>query len=218
MTGPPRTSGCRWYVACVGDHIRTVSREPAERLCHVATATEGAHAGWAVYDAPAESFAGGQLDRSCGDLGQGRGGFAADGHLQVKAAATAIRTILMTLLHYGSLVDNRHRMHRERLRNDLAVLDDESVGAQGDISAYAPGDIGDVPVDQQAPERETVNGLGRQGCDEVLEESVDFLFPTIDLGFGVEMRVIVVVTHYRANGMLLKECLQVVTNNGFCDS
>jgi hypothetical protein len=47
------------------------------------------------------------------------------------------------------------------LRNDLAVVDDKSIGTQRNVAADAPGDIGDVPVDVPAPEREMINATGR---------------------------------------------------------
>src|SRR4051812_45460556 len=110
---------------------------------------------------------------------------------------------------------SRRRIHRERLRNDLAVVHDESVGTQWNIISYLPGDVGDVPVDPQALERKTVDSLGRQRGDEALEETVDLLPSAIDPGFGAENRVIGVVTHYDANGLSLDECHQMITDNGF---
>ena len=44
------------------------------------------------------------------------------------------------------------RIHGKGLCNDLTVVHNNSIGAHRDVTAYAPGDIGNVPVDSQAPE------------------------------------------------------------------
>src|SRR5664279_5579138 len=111
-----------------------------------------------------------------------------------------------------------HGIHRKRLRNDLAVVHDKRVGAQRDIISHAPGDVSDVSGDSQAPKREPIDGLCRQRRDEVPEEAVNLRLPAIDLGFGVEPRIFVVVTYYRGNTLLFEKGLQVVANNGFGDN
>src|SRR5262249_14720268 len=71
--------------------------------------------------------------------------------------------------------DVRLGVHRKGLGNDLAVVDDEGVGAQRNVAAHVPRDVGDVAVDTEASQREALHAAGRQRGQEGGEEFADFL-------------------------------------------
>ena len=117
---------------------------------------------------------------------------------------------LCRLSSYGVLA-----VCRERLGDDLAVAHDEGVGAERDLTARAPGDVGQVAVDSQGPQRETFRGPRRQRGDEVREEIADLLLPVIGPGFAVEPRIVVIVTQDGGDAFLLQEGLQVIADDSF---
>ena len=107
-------------------------------------------------------------------------------------------------------------MHRERLRDDPAVLHNERVGTEGNVAFHAPGNEGNRAVDPKASEFEAIYRAWRHGVQELGEEPVYLWSSDEDLVLGIKPCPFAIVAYDGAYPLALQERSQVLAHYAFC--